>query len=145
MNPRYNTTDRRIAILEIIGALTIIGYWIGWYADLLKSIGPTNELYDIYYAFESSFLLPDSSIIIFLVILAVGIFKQSEYGKYYGIAAGGGLLFLALIDICFYINYNIYQYDLLLIPINLACLGGSMLLISRFGWFHSRNQIDRQF
>ena len=138
MNRSYNTTDRRIAILEIIGALTIMGFWIGWYADLLKSIGPTNELFDIYIAFERSFLLPDFSIIIFLVISAFGIFKQREYGIYCGIAAGGGLLFLALIDISFYINYNIYQYDVLLIPINLACLGGSILLISRFGWFHSQ-------
>ncbi|MHA1541959.1 MAG: hypothetical protein ACTSQH_03195, partial [Candidatus Hodarchaeales archaeon] len=34
----YNKTNKMLAFLEVIGALTIIGYWIGWYADILNSI-----------------------------------------------------------------------------------------------------------
>ena len=51
MTTLYNSTDRKIGILEIIGALVIIGYWIGWYTDFLKSIEASNELYDGYIAF----------------------------------------------------------------------------------------------
>jgi hypothetical protein len=135
----YNKTDRRLAYLEVIGALTIIIYWIGWYSNILKSIGPTNPLYDIYIAFESSFLLPDAWIIILLFISAYGIWKQQEYASYLAIAAGGALIFLGLIDTNFYIQQNLYQYDLLLLPINIACLTGGMILILRFGWFRSHN------
>ena len=135
----YNKTDRILAFLEVIGALTIIFYWIGWYSDILKSIGPTNSLYDIYVAFESSFLLPDIWIIVLLIISAYGIWKQQEYASYLAIAAGGALIFLGLIDTSFYLQHNLYQYDLLLLPINIACLAGGSILILRFGWFRSHN------
>lgn len=132
----YNKTDKILAFLEVIGALTIIGYWIGWYADILKSIGPTNPLYDIYIAFESSFLLPDTWIVILLFVSAYGIWKQQLYASYLAIAAGGALIFLGLIDTSFYIQHNLYQYDLLLIPINIACLAGGLILILRFSWIN---------
>jgi len=132
----YNKTDKTLAFLEVIGALAIIGYWIGWYAGILKSIGPTNPLYDIYVAFESSFLLPDAWIVILLFISAYGIWKQQLYASYLAIAAGGALIFLGLIDTSFYIKNNLYQYDLLLIPINVACLAGGLILILRFSWIN---------
>ena len=136
----YDKTDRILAILEVIGAFTIIIFWIGWFADVLKSIGPSNPLYDIYVAFETSFPLPDSWIVILLFVSAYGIWKQQAYASYLAVAAGGALIFLGLIDSSFYIQHNLYQYDLLLIPINLACIGGGLILIYRFGWFHSCNR-----
>jgi hypothetical protein len=136
MTEIYIKADKILAFLEVIGALTIIGYWIGWYADILKSIGPTNPLYDIYIAFESSFLLPDTWIVVLLFVSAYGIWKQQLYASYLGIAAGGALIFLGLIDISFYIQHNLYQYDLLLILINIACLAGGLILILRFSWIN---------
>ena len=133
MKQIYNTTDRRLAVLEVIGALTIIGFWIGWYLDILKSIGSSHPLYDTYIAFESSFPLPDTWVVLLLFISAYGIWKQRVFGIYSGIAAGGSLVFLGLIDASFYIQHNLYAFDILLIPINLACIGGGLLLITRFG------------
>ncbi|MHA2157229.1 MAG: hypothetical protein ACXABU_17940 [Candidatus Hodarchaeales archaeon] len=133
MKSIYNATDRKLATLEVIGALIIIGFWIGWYLDILKSIDASNPLYDTYIVFESSFPLPDLWIVILLFISAYGIWKQRVFGIYTGIAAGGGLVFLGLIDTSFYIQHNLYQYDVLLLPINIACIGGGLLLIARFG------------
>ena len=132
MNFIYNKTDQKLAILEVIGGLTIITFWIGWYLDILKSIGPTNPLYDTYVAFESSFPLPDSWVVLLLFVSAYGIWQQQPFGIYTGIAAGG-LVFLGLIDTSFYLQHNLYQYDFLLLPINIACIGGGLLLIIRFG------------
>ena len=134
MKSIYTSTDHKLAILEIIGGLTIIGFWIGWYLDILKSIDASNPLYNTYIAFESSFPLPDSWIVLLLFISAYGIWKQQAFGIYTGIAAGGGLVFLGLIDTSFYIQHNLYQYDILLLPINIACIGGGLLLITRFGY-----------
>ena len=136
----YDKTDRILAVIEVIGAFTIIIFWIGWFADILKSIGPSNSLYDTYVAFETSFPLPDTWIVILLFVSAYGIWKQQSYASYLAVAAGGALIFLGLIDSSFYIQHNLYQYDFLLIPINLACIGGGLILIYRFGWFHSRKQ-----
>jgi hypothetical protein len=133
MEQIYTSTDRKLAILEVIGGLTIIGFWIGWYLDILKSIDASNPLFDSYIAFESSFPLPDSWIVLLLFFSAYGIWKQQTFGVFTGIAAGGGLVFLGLIDTSFYIQHNLYAYDLLLLPINIACIGGGLLLITRFG------------
>jgi hypothetical protein len=119
--------------------LIIIIFWIGWFLDILKSVTPENQpLYDIYVAFESSFPLPDTWIVILLLISAYGIWKEKPFGAYLGIAAGGALIFLGLIDSSFYIQHNIYQYDILLIPINIACIGGGSILIIWFGRQYSR-------
>ena len=133
MNKIYNKLDQRLAILEVIGGLTIIGFWIGWFSDILKSIDGSNPFYNTYIAFESAFPLPETWVVILLFISAYGIWKQRVFGIYTGIAAGGGLVFLGLIDTSFYIQHNLYQYDVLLLPINIACIGGGLLLIIRFG------------
>lgn len=108
MKQLYNRTDQKLAILEVIGAITIIGYWIGWYLDILKSIDVSNPLYDTYIAFEPSFPIPDTWLVILLFLSAYGIWKQRVYGIYTGVAAGGGLVFLGLIDASFYIQHNLY-------------------------------------
>ncbi len=133
MKAIYNQMDQRLALLEVIGGLTIILFWIGWFLDILKSIGPSNPLYETYVAFEKAFPLPDAWVVLLLFISAYGIWQQKSYGLFTGIAAGGGLVFLGLIDTSFYLQHNLYQYDVLLLPINIACIGGGLLLIARFG------------
>ena len=129
----YTKNDNRIAFLEIIGGLTIIVFWIGWFLDILKPIDSTHASYDVYVAFETSFPLPDTWIVGLLFMSAIGVWKQQPFGAYLGVAAGGALIFLGLIDSSFYIQHNLYQHDLLLIPINFACISGGSLLIFWFG------------
>jgi hypothetical protein len=136
MSSFYNKNDRYVAIIEVITAMIIIGFWVGWFLDIFKSIDPAHPLYDTYIAFETSFPIPDTWIVILLLISAYGIFREKQYGTPLAIAAGGALVFLGLIDSSFYLQQGIYQYDISLIFINLAGLICGSFLISWFG----RNQ-----
>lgn len=128
----YSKYDRYIAILELIGALVLIGFWIGWFLDILKSFTPDDPLYETYMAFESAFPIPDTWIVVLLLISSYGIWKEKSYGSFFAAAAGGALVFLGLIDISFNIQQGVYQHDPLAILINLtATVGGGILLI----WF----------
>jgi len=132
MTARYSKIDRYVAYIEIVGALTIIGFWIGWFLDLFKSISPDHALYEIYVAFEKSFPIADAWIVILLLMSAYGIFKEKPYGAFLAVAASGALIFLGLIDSSFYIQQGIFHYDLSLVAICIACIiGGSFGLI----WF----------
>ncbi|MFX0013129.1 MAG: hypothetical protein ACFFB2_04815 [Promethearchaeota archaeon] len=131
MKKEYPKNDIYVAYLEIIGALLIIGFWIGWFLDLLKSSLP-DPLFETYLAFESAFPVADTWIVILLLISAYGILTGKSYGSFFAAAAGGALVFLGLIDISFNLQQGIYEYDLLAIPINLvATIGGGVLLV----WF----------
>ncbi|MFX0183134.1 MAG: hypothetical protein ACFE95_08650 [Candidatus Hodarchaeota archaeon] len=136
MTSLYSKNDRYVAIIEIIGALVITGFWIGWFLDIFKSIDPTHPLYDTYVTFETSFPIADAWIVILLLVSAYGIFKEKRYGAPLAIAAGGALVFLGLIDSSFYFLQGMYQYDISLIAINLACFIGGGFAMAWFG----RNQ-----
>ncbi|MFX0149941.1 MAG: hypothetical protein ACFFAJ_04110 [Candidatus Hodarchaeota archaeon] len=136
MSSFYSKNDRYIAIIEIFGAMTIIGFWIGWFLDIFKSINPTHPLYDTYVAFETSFPIADAWIVILLLVSAYGIFKEKQYGAPLAIAAGGALVFLGLIDSSFYLQQGVYQDNISLFVINLACFIGGGFAITWFG----RNQ-----
>lgn len=136
MSEIYRKQDKYVAYGEIIGALLITGFWIGWFLDILKSFSPEHALYEIYIAFESSFPLPDAWIVILLLISAYGILKEKSFGGFFAAAAGGALVFLGLIDISFNIQQGVYQHDLLAIPINLAATIGGVFLLVWFGQYH---------
>ncbi|MHA1971496.1 MAG: hypothetical protein ACTSW1_00805 [Candidatus Hodarchaeales archaeon] len=130
--------DKYIMILELMGASAIIIFWIGWFIGPFKSVSPNDTtLYNTYIAFESSFPLPDTWIVISLLASAQGIYKNMNYGKVFAASAGGSLIFLALIDISFNIQHGIYQLDFLAIVINLISLLGGFILLY---WVYQRTQ-----
>ncbi|NHJ01131.1 MAG: hypothetical protein EAX86_03265 [Candidatus Heimdallarchaeota archaeon] len=132
MKIEYSNKDHYLAYVEIIGAIVLIGFWIGWFAGILKSYAPTDEFYSFYMIFESSFPIADFWIVILLLISAFGILKNRSYGLFFAAAAGGALIFLGLIDATFNIQNGVYQHDPLSIIVNLASLlGGTFALI----WF----------
>ncbi|MFX1535821.1 MAG: hypothetical protein ACFFDI_16525 [Promethearchaeota archaeon] len=137
MTVSYSKNDRYIAFVEIIGAVLVIGFWIGWFAGILKSFQPGDAFYDVYYAFESSFPLADAWIVVLLLISAYGILQEKYYGRFIAISAGGALVFLGLIDISFNLQQGIYLLDpsigtFVEILVNLACVIGGLFLII---WF----------
>ena len=121
--------EKIIATLEIIGSIAIIGFWIGWFLDIFKSIPSSEQLYPIYFAFESSFPLPDLWIVILLLISAYSIFMNKPYKSQLTASAGGALIFLGLIDMSFNIQQNIYSYDVFNVIINLLSLSLGIILI----------------
>ncbi|MFX0210377.1 MAG: hypothetical protein ACFFDT_30640 [Candidatus Hodarchaeota archaeon] len=141
MKHEYTRYDTYIAYLEIIGAFLIIGFWIGWFLDILKSSLP-DPLFETYLAFESAFPIPDAWIVILLLISAYGILTGKSYGSFFAAAAGGALMFLGLIDISFNLQQGIYQYDFLAIPINLAATIGGGTLLAWFTRYHLQSNSD---
>ncbi|WP_455464382.1 hypothetical protein [Candidatus Hodarchaeum mangrovi] len=121
--------EKFIVTLEIVGSIAIIGFWIGWFLDIFKSIPSSEELYPIYFAFESSFPLPDLWIVLLLLISAYSIFSNKPYKSQLAASAGGGLVFLGLIDISFNIQQNIYSYDVFNVVINIFSLSLGIILI----------------
>jgi len=135
MKREYTQYDKYIAYLEIIGALLIIGFWIGWFLDFLKSSLP-DPLFETYLAFESAFPVADAWIVALLLISAYGILTKKSYGSFFAAAAGGALMFLGLIDVSFNLQQGVYQYDLLAIPINLAAIIGGIVFLTWFARYH---------
>ena len=87
-----------IAILQIIFAAGLIGFWI--YFFLFENKDPEKEEY--YLKHERSFPLPDLGLItVSLIIAAIGLLSNQRYGVFFTVVAGGALLFLGLIDFAF--------------------------------------------
>jgi hypothetical protein len=87
-----------IAILQIIFAAGLIGFWI--YFFLFENKDPEKEEY--YLKHERSFPLPDLGLItVTLIIAAIGLLSNQKYGVFFTVVAGGALLFLGLIDFSF--------------------------------------------
>ncbi|MFX1283567.1 MAG: hypothetical protein ACFFB5_07925 [Promethearchaeota archaeon] len=136
MKQIYSKNDKIVAVCEVIGALLLIGFWIGWFLDILKSFEPGDQLYDVYIAFESAFPIADTWIVVLLLISAFGVLNDRSWGSFFAAAAGGAFVFLGLIDITFNLQQGVYQYDLLAIVINLAALVGGIFLLAWFGQYY---------
>ena len=127
---KNDKNEKLIFTLEIIGACAIIGFWIGWFLDIFKSISPSEvEIYPLYMAFESSFPLPDLWIVLLLLVSSYSILTDKSFKYQLTSAAGGALVFLGLIDISFNLQQNMYFYDVFNVFINLFTLGLGIILL----------------
>jgi hypothetical protein len=143
MSIEYDKNDRLIALGEILGALAFIGFWIGWFLDILKALEPEDTGYDSYIDFESAFPLADAWIVALLLISAYGILQNKPFGGLVAIATGGALVFLGLIDISFNFQQNIYSYDPPAFVLNIFCVAGGILLIVWFiGFSNVHDQVQ---
>ncbi len=115
--------SRAITILLWLTALGIIAYWISYFTD--GTVHSTAET--CYHVFERTFPAPDGMIALCAIATALGLSRRKDWAVFTGMAAVGGLLFLALIDI----SYNVWNdmYVDMAAPmiiesvINLYCLG----------------------
>ncbi|TFG19243.1 MAG: hypothetical protein EU530_06910 [Promethearchaeota archaeon] len=112
-----------LAILEIVFAFGLIGFWIYFFLVENKNPQKSKE----YLSYERSFPVPD---LIWLtpglIVSAVGVLLHQAFGYILTIAVSGGLIFLGLVDISF--NFQNKQYtsnigdSIMNIFINLACI-----------------------
>jgi hypothetical protein len=87
-----------LAILQIIFAAGLIGFWIFFF--LVENKDPNKE--EWYIKHERSFPLPDLGLItVCLIVAAIGLLLNQRFGTFFTIVAGGALLFLGLIDFSF--------------------------------------------
>jgi len=112
-----------LAILEIVFAIGMIGFWIYFFLVENKKSDNSKE----YLAFERSFPVPDLVWLApGLIVSAIGVLSDHFYGYIITIAVSGGLIFLGLVDISFNIQNKQYTSNIgdtiMNIFINLACL-----------------------
>jgi hypothetical protein len=112
-----------IAVLELITALGIILFWIGFFTVGLAPENPPQ----CYFAYEHSFPLPDILMSIAMIAGGILLLKGKASGRMLTLACSGGLVFLGLLDFSFNIQNGIYSLttmDMILNGfINIWCVG----------------------
>ena len=95
-----------LAVLLIISALGTIYYWADFY--LRGEVQVIEE--EWYIKFEKAFLVADLwGITTCSLIGALGLLTEQPYGQFFSLLAAGSMIFLALMDITFNIENNLYQ------------------------------------
>jgi hypothetical protein len=98
--------DFIIAGLEIFVGIAIITFWIYFFAVEYKD----PEQKEWYIIYERTFPLPDIGWITpCLFIGAYGLITGQNFGIFFTIAGGSGMMFLGLIDTAFSIQNGIYK------------------------------------
>jgi hypothetical protein len=121
-----------VAVLELVTAIGIILFWIGFFTVGLAPVNPPAG----YFSYEHSFPLPDSIFALILITAAVLLLKGKSSGRALSLVAAGGLIFLGVVDFSFNIQNGVYALsvlDLLLNAfINLWCVAFGAVLLIRF-------------
>jgi len=95
-----------LAIVQIILAAGIVGFWIFFFK--VENRNPEKE--DWYLKHERSFPLPDLGLItVCLLVAAAGLLIGERFGIFFTIVAGGGLMFLGLIDLAFNLQNGLFK------------------------------------
>jgi len=94
-----------LSALLIATALGVVYYWADFF--LRGAVNVLKE--DWYIKFERAFPPADLWMAACAVIGAVGLLKGDSYGLLFALIAAGSLIFLALMDITFDIQNNLYR------------------------------------
>lgn len=87
-----------ISIFQILVAIGIIGFWLSFYFSEYKN----RKMPEVEYKHELSFPLPDLGWVTpNLIVAAIGLLSNQSFGYVFSISAGGGMVFLGLIDLAF--------------------------------------------
>ncbi|MHA2366251.1 MAG: hypothetical protein ACXAC7_20010 [Candidatus Hodarchaeales archaeon] len=122
-----------IAVIELVIAIGIIGFWIMFYFTEYKN----RKMSEIEYKHELSFPLPDLVWITpNLVIAAISFLLNQEIGYLFSIIAGSGMMFLGLIDLAFAVqngkfktkDYGFDAYMTLIIVVLMLIFGPMFIL-----------------
>jgi hypothetical protein len=129
---RKERSPKAIAVLELLTAIGIILFWVGFFTVGLAPENPPAG----YFVYEHSFPLPDSILALGLIIAALLLLKGKPLGRSLSLVAAGGLIFLGLIDFSFNIQNGMYAISALDAVlngfINLWCVGFGAALFIRF-------------
>jgi len=94
-----------LAALLIITALVTIYYWVDFFTG--EAVHVVEE--EWYIKFEKSFPVADLwGLCACSLIGAVGLLTEQSYGPFFSLLAAGSMIFLALMDITFNIQNNMY-------------------------------------
>jgi hypothetical protein len=129
---RKERSPKAIAVLELLTAIGIILFWVGFFTVGLAPKNPPPG----YFVYEHSFPLPDSVLALGLITAALLLLNGKSLGRSLSLVAAGGLIFLGVIDFSFNVQngmYAISALDAILNGfINLWCVGFGAALFFRF-------------
>ena len=126
------------AILELLIAIGLIGYWLMFYFTEVKN----RKMSEVEFKHEISFPLPDLAWVLpNLIIAAIGLFLEQWFGYFFTVTAASGMIFLGLIDLAFNLQnkkFNIkeYKFDAVLsvVIVTIMLIFGPIFLI--YGGFN---------
>lgn len=131
---KRDTIIKGIAFLHIITAAGIALFWVGFYSGLIFPVdllAPKINNFVGYYAWETSFTIPDSILALAMLIGGIMILKNTDNrkGRLLLVAASGGCIFLGVLDFVYdssngmYNLGHIFSYILMEVGIFLPLLG----------------------
>lgn len=100
---------KTVAIFQIITALGIILFWIGFFTVGLAPETPPP----CYFAFEHSFPLPDILLAVTILVAAFFLIRGNPLGRNLSLASAGALIFLGVLDFSFNIQNGMYSISIM--------------------------------
>ena len=112
-----------IAVLELLTAVGLILFWIGFFTIGLAPKNPPKG----YMEYEHSFPLPDGLLAILMLVAGTLLLLNNPWGSHLSLVAAGALVFLGVLDFSFNIQNGVYKIskgDLILNAfLNVWCVG----------------------
>jgi hypothetical protein len=116
---------KSLPFLLICGAMLNFTFWILYYLDVIELTDIEDKLVS---SFESAFPAADFVMSIFLILSGIYIIRKRNTGGFFLTIAASMLIYLALLDITFYVSNGYYSKlsSAIILPvcINLLCLTG---------------------
>lgn len=107
-------------------------FWLGFAAT-----GAGADARQAVATFESAFPIADALLAATLVAAGVALLRDSPVGAFLLVVAGGALLFLAVLDMTYFLRHGLYSpftgASVLEVLVNVLCLTGGAYFL-RFGW-----------
>lgn len=94
-----------LSILLIITSILVIYYWVDFFVR--KGVQVTQE--EWYIKFQKAFPVADMWMVMCALLSAIGLLTEQTYGLFFSILASSSLIFLALMDITFNVENNLYR------------------------------------
>jgi hypothetical protein len=97
------------AALMLLTAVGIVLFWIVFFADLDAQRASTfASRSEVWFAWELSFPLADAWVALAATAGAIGLWRDRPAGLLFGLVSAGGLVFLGLIDLLFFLENGLY-------------------------------------
>eukprot|EP00565_Helicotheca_tamesis_P006354 CAMPEP_0185727096 /NCGR_PEP_ID=MMETSP1171-20130828/2884_1 /TAXON_ID=374046 /ORGANISM="Helicotheca tamensis, Strain CCMP826" /LENGTH=138 /DNA_ID=CAMNT_0028395593 /DNA_START=155 /DNA_END=571 /DNA_ORIENTATION=+ len=97
-------------------AVGILLFWVGFYTEAIFPVDVLStkiKNFDGYYAWESSFTVPDVIMAAFMIIACKRLLSDAMdvVGRLLLIACSGGVMFLGVLDFTYAIRNGMYELD----------------------------------